>query len=244
MYVLEACRRERVPYAVLASSSSVYGSVAELPKHEDLATSAGGARTPPRSWPPRPTLLAYSAAYSPLPALALRFFNVYGPLQPAGHAYAAVVPAFVDAALAGRTAAGHTATLGRPATSLYVGTVTRASADAVVRSGGNSDSPGEPGVRFADLAAGAHRPDVDAAGRTDQRPARSRPGRRRTRLAGPDEALSGPVPGRRAGRPRGGAEQRRRVDALARGPRAGLGSGRVGAALAVAACAWAVVRRQ
>jgi UDP-glucose 4-epimerase len=34
-------------------------------------------------------------------ALAFRFFNVFGPLQPAGHAYAAVIPTFVDAALRG-----------------------------------------------------------------------------------------------------------------------------------------------
>jgi UDP-glucose 4-epimerase len=33
--------------------------------------------------------------------LAFRFFNVYGPLQRADHAYAAVVPAFASAALAG-----------------------------------------------------------------------------------------------------------------------------------------------
>ena len=38
---------------------------------------------------------------SGLPGLALRFFNVYGPLQSAGHAYAAVIPTFVDAALRG-----------------------------------------------------------------------------------------------------------------------------------------------
>jgi UDP-glucose 4-epimerase len=31
--------------------------------------------------------------------IAFRFFNVYGPLQAAGHSYAAVVPAFIDAAL-------------------------------------------------------------------------------------------------------------------------------------------------
>ena len=33
--------------------------------------------------------------------LAFRFFNVFGPLQPAGHAYAAVVPTFISHALAG-----------------------------------------------------------------------------------------------------------------------------------------------
>ena len=34
--------------------------------------------------------------------LALRFFNVFGPLQPADHVYAAVIPRFIDAALSGR----------------------------------------------------------------------------------------------------------------------------------------------
>ncbi len=44
--------------------------------------------------------LAWQHSYG-LPVLAFRFFNVFGPLQPPGHAYAAVVPAFVAAALAG-----------------------------------------------------------------------------------------------------------------------------------------------
>jgi nucleoside-diphosphate-sugar epimerase len=44
--------------------------------------------------------LAYQRSFG-LPTLAFRFFNVFGPLQPATHAYAAVVPAFVSAALAG-----------------------------------------------------------------------------------------------------------------------------------------------
>src|SRR2546430_8599414 len=39
--------------------------------------------------PPRSTLFPYTTL----------FRSVYGPLQPAGHAYAAVVPAFIDAAL-------------------------------------------------------------------------------------------------------------------------------------------------
>ena len=45
--------------------------------------------------------LAYGHSYG-LPTLAFRFFNVFGPLQAAGHAYAAVIPAFVDAALRGQ----------------------------------------------------------------------------------------------------------------------------------------------
>ncbi len=45
--------------------------------------------------------LAHAHCYG-LDVLAFRFFNVFGPLQAAGHAYAAVIPAFVDAALDGR----------------------------------------------------------------------------------------------------------------------------------------------
>jgi UDP-glucose 4-epimerase len=37
-----------------------------------------------------------------LPVLAFRFFNVFGPLQPADHVYAAVIPRFIAAALAGQ----------------------------------------------------------------------------------------------------------------------------------------------
>jgi UDP-glucose 4-epimerase len=48
---------------------------------------------------------AYTNAYAHsfgMATLALRFFNVFGPRQPAGHAYAAAVPTFIDAALVGR----------------------------------------------------------------------------------------------------------------------------------------------
>jgi UDP-glucose 4-epimerase len=98
--VLEAVRRAEVPYVVVASSSSVYGANPTLPKSEDLVP----APMSPYAVSKLATE-AYTNAYAHvygLQALAFRFFNVYGPLQPAGHAYAAVVPAFVDAALAGR----------------------------------------------------------------------------------------------------------------------------------------------
>jgi UDP-glucose 4-epimerase len=105
MRVLEAVRRHDVGHVVVASSSSVYGANPILPKQEDL-------RPAPMS-PYAATKLAtesYTLAWAHvwgLQALAFRFFNVYGPLQPAGHAYAAVVPAFVDAALAGRPIPVH-----------------------------------------------------------------------------------------------------------------------------------------
>lgn len=98
--VLEAVRAApRPPHLVLASSSSVYGRNPTLPKREDLATL-------PRSPYAASKLaaeayaLAWADSYG-LDVLAFRFFNVFGPLQQAGHAYAAVVPAFVDAALSG-----------------------------------------------------------------------------------------------------------------------------------------------
>ena len=97
--VLEQARPLADPYVIVASSSSVYGANPVLPKHEDLV---------PRPLSPYAVsklaaehyLLAYRECFG-LRGLALRFFNVYGPLQPAGHAYAAVVPAFIDAALRG-----------------------------------------------------------------------------------------------------------------------------------------------
>ncbi|MFC6023020.1 NAD-dependent epimerase/dehydratase family protein [Plantactinospora solaniradicis] len=100
LMVLEAARRHRVPHVVLASSSSVYGGNLTLPKEETL-----------RPMPLSPYAVsklateAYALAYSScfrLPVLPFRFFNVFGPGQAAGHAYAAVVPAFVSAALEGR----------------------------------------------------------------------------------------------------------------------------------------------
>ncbi|MFP5255274.1 MAG: NAD-dependent epimerase/dehydratase family protein [Acidimicrobiia bacterium] len=103
--VLEAVRRHSVPHVVVASSSSVYGANPTLPKHEDLAPS-------PRS-PYAASKLAtesYALAWAQVwgfEALAFRFFNVFGPLQPAGHAYAAVIPAFVAAALDGRPVEVH-----------------------------------------------------------------------------------------------------------------------------------------
>jgi UDP-glucose 4-epimerase len=128
--VLEAARRHGNLHTIVASSSSVYGANPALPKHEELATR-------PMS-PYAATKLAtesYSLAWANsfgLPVLAFRFFNVFGPLQAAGHAYAAVIPAFVDAALSGRPLTVHgDGTQSRDFT--YVGTLTTVLADALVR---------------------------------------------------------------------------------------------------------------
>lgn len=128
--VLEAARRAGDPLVVVASSSSVYGANPTLPKREDLATFPrspyGASKLATEAY-----ALAHQHTYG-LPVLAFRFFNVFGPLQAAGHAYAAVVPAFVDAALAGRPLTVHGD--GRQTRDFtYVGTVTAVLADAVAR---------------------------------------------------------------------------------------------------------------
>ena len=99
LQVLEAARRAGGPHVIMASSSSVYGSNPQLPKSEDM-------RPMPMS-PYAVSKLAaenYTLAYADchgMDVLPFRFFNVFGPLQPPGHDYAAVVPAFLSAALSG-----------------------------------------------------------------------------------------------------------------------------------------------
>ncbi len=100
LLVLEAARRAGVGQVLAASSSAVYGANPAPVKNE-------------REWvrPLSPYavsklateqyLLAYQDCYD-LKTVAFRFFNVYGPGQPAEHVYAAVIPLFVDALLAGR----------------------------------------------------------------------------------------------------------------------------------------------
>jgi UDP-glucose 4-epimerase len=129
VYVLEACRRKGIP-VVAASSSSVYGAVPVLPKHEELPTQPlspyAASKLATESY-----VLAYGASFD-LRVLAFRFFNVYGPLQSAGHAYAAVIPAFIDALLRG-TPMRIFGDGQQTRDFTYVGTVVRVLADAVLR---------------------------------------------------------------------------------------------------------------
>ncbi len=128
--VLEAARRAGGTHVVVASSSSVYGANPELPKHEGLATRPmspyAASKLAAESY-----ALAWQQSYG-LPTLAFRFFNVFGPLQAAGHAYAAVVPAFLSAALANEPLQVHgDGTQSRDFT--FVDTVCAVLADAVQR---------------------------------------------------------------------------------------------------------------
>ncbi|NYI07475.1 NAD-dependent epimerase/dehydratase family protein [Allostreptomyces psammosilenae] len=130
LQVLLAARRAGHLPVVAASSSSVYGANPTLPKHEGLRT----APLSPYAVSKQATesyLTAFARCYG-LPVLPFRFFNVFGPGQPAGHAYAAVVPTFVDAALAGRPLRLHGDGL-QTRDFTYVGTVRAVLAEAVLR---------------------------------------------------------------------------------------------------------------
>ena len=130
LQVLEAARRHGGPQVVVASSSSVYGSNPTLPKREDLVpmpvSPYAVSKLATESY-----ALAYAHSYG-LPTLAFRFFNVFGPLQAPDHAYAAVIPAFLSAALAGEPLSVH-GDGGQTRDFTYVGTVCSVLSDAVVR---------------------------------------------------------------------------------------------------------------
>ncbi len=142
MEVLEAARRAGGPQVIVASSSSVYGANPALPKREDMATQpvspyAAGKLAAEAA------ALAYGHSFG-LPALAFRFFNVFGPLQAADHAYAAVVPSFLAAALRDEPIPVHGD--GRQTRDFtYVGTVAAVITDAVLR---RVTSPGPVNLAF------------------------------------------------------------------------------------------------
>lgn len=128
--VLEAARRAGGIQVVVASSSSVYGADPTLPKRED-------ARPDPISpyavskLATETYALAYQRCYD-LPTLVFRFFNVFGPLQPAEHAYAAAIPTFLAAAVAGRPVPVH-GDGGQTRDFTYVGSVVEVLLDSLVR---------------------------------------------------------------------------------------------------------------
>jgi UDP-glucose 4-epimerase len=127
--VLEAARRAGDLHVVVASSSSVYGANPELPKRESMVPLPVSPYAASKLATEAYTL-AWQRTYG-LPTLAFRFFNVFGPMQAVGHAYAAVVPAFVAAALEGRPLPVHgDGTQSRDFT--YVGTVCEVLARAAV----------------------------------------------------------------------------------------------------------------
>ncbi|MFA5349905.1 MAG: SDR family oxidoreductase [Candidatus Omnitrophota bacterium] len=95
--MLEAARNSRVKRFVFASSSSVYGQVDSFPEKESFI--------PEPISPYALSKLAgeyycriFSLHYG-LPAVALRYFNVFGPRQPLDDEYAVVIPKFINCLL-------------------------------------------------------------------------------------------------------------------------------------------------
>jgi UDP-glucose 4-epimerase len=103
--VLEASREMGVGHVIVASSSSVYGANPALPKSEfdwvRPVSPYAVSKLATESY-----AIAYNHSFG-LKTLAFRFFNVFGPLQPADHIYAAVIPLFLDAAFNDRELIVH-----------------------------------------------------------------------------------------------------------------------------------------
>ena len=102
--VLEVARQTGA-YVVFSSSSSVYGANPLLPKTERTWTQPmspyAASKLAGEGY-----LMAYRESYG-LSALALRFFNVFGPWQRPDHDYAAVVPKWLHRALLGEVIEIH-----------------------------------------------------------------------------------------------------------------------------------------
>ena len=97
--VLLAARDADCRRVVVASSSAVYGPGPDLPKHEGMV--------PEPISPYAASKLAdehlcavFARAYQ-MQTVALRYFNVYGPRQDPTSPYAAVIPKFLEALVAG-----------------------------------------------------------------------------------------------------------------------------------------------
>ena len=91
--MLEAARQNKVKTFVYASSSSVYGDEAHLPKKEgvegNLLSPYALTKRADEEWAKQ-----YTRHYG-LKTIGLRYFNVFGRRQDPNGAYAAVIPKFI-----------------------------------------------------------------------------------------------------------------------------------------------------
>jgi UDP-glucose 4-epimerase len=143
--VLLAARDEAVRRVVFSSSTSVYGSTRQLPTTEDSPSDPispyGVAKLAAERY-----CISFSRVYPPFESVVLRYFNVFGERQSPFSQYAAVIPRFVTAIVAGEPIEIHgDGEQSRDFT--YVGNVV----DATIRAG---DADGASGEIF-NVAAGA-----------------------------------------------------------------------------------------
>ncbi len=97
--LLLAARDAGVKRLVFASSSSVYGDTPTLPKIETMPTDPLSPYAVSKLAGER-YCMVFSSIYG-LPAIALRYFNVFGPRQDPHSDYAAVIPRFITSMLRG-----------------------------------------------------------------------------------------------------------------------------------------------
>ncbi len=97
--LFEAARDSGVESVVVASSAAVYGSDGELPKHEDMPIAPESPYAVSKYYTEQ-AALQLGERYG-INAVALRYFNVFGPRQDPEGEYAAVIPAFIDLMLDG-----------------------------------------------------------------------------------------------------------------------------------------------
>ena len=100
LLVLETARQNGVRRVVYAASSAVYGNSEVLPKVETLPA-APLSPYALQKYVGEVYCRLYSEFYG-LETVGLRYFNVFGPRQDPNSDYAAVIPCFVAAAVAGK----------------------------------------------------------------------------------------------------------------------------------------------
>jgi len=136
--VLKEAGSAGVRRVVIASSCAIYGDPERFPVHEEVPPGPCSAYAESK-WAAEEAVRASSSRGGP-EAVALRYFNIYGPRQDPRSQYAAVIPLFVRAALQ-RTAVtlfgdGH-----QSRDFCYVGDVVRANLLAC-------EAPGIDGMSF------------------------------------------------------------------------------------------------
>lgn len=97
--VLDSAKENDVERVVVASSSSLYGSSEQLPKQEDMQVRPESPYALSKYYTEK-LALQFDELYD-VDAVALRYFNVFGPNQYPNGQYAAVIPKFIKFILAG-----------------------------------------------------------------------------------------------------------------------------------------------
>jgi nucleoside-diphosphate-sugar epimerase len=95
--MLLAARDAKVKRFVYAASSSAYGDTTELPKHEGIIPKPLSPYAV-QKYTGECYCRAFYATYG-VPAVALRYFNIFGPRQDPNSLYAAVIPKFITSAV-------------------------------------------------------------------------------------------------------------------------------------------------